>query len=250
MGGIDLAPHIAAAMNASGIVVLQTSFASVHTDTHRIARSNGARILDMWGWEEETMVVGGALADYGEVARITERVTEALSKAKTGRFTTPEGSDMTFSLEGRTSNSLIGVARDLGEFTACPDGESAISPIEGSASGVMANPFSIERKDPGFVTEPIRIEVAGGQPPPPSPLAAVGRYRRPRKKHCRVCRRYQPRLPQAVHHARGQEILRHLPYGRGRQPEHWRRHQRPHTRGHGLRQPHRLGRRRNHFERW
>ena len=70
---------------------------------------------------------------------------------------------MTFSLEGRTCYSLIGIARNPGEFTACPDGESAISPVEGSASGVMINPFSIERKDLGFVTEPMRIEVEGGK---------------------------------------------------------------------------------------
>ncbi len=163
MGGIDPPPQVAAAMNASDIVVLQTSFATVHTDTVRNALKQNARVLDMWGWEEEMMVAGGALADYDEVERITKRVTEILTKAKTGRFTTPEGCDMNFSLEGRTCHPLIGVARNPGEFTACPDGEAAISPLEGSASGVMVNPFSIERKDLGFVTEPIRLEIENGQ---------------------------------------------------------------------------------------
>lgn len=176
MGGIDLPPHVAGAMNASDVVVLQTSFASVHTDTHREARKHGARILDMWGWEEEMMTVGGALADYDEVARITGRVTEALSKAATGRFTTPEGCDISFSLKGRDSNSLIGVARNPGEFTACPDGESAIAPVEGTTNGVMVNPFSIERKDLGFVTEPIRIEVKDGQVVSISGSAAADRF--------------------------------------------------------------------------
>ncbi len=147
---------------ASRTAAVQTSFATVHTDATRNALKLNTRILNMWGWEEEMMVAGGALADYGEVERITRKVTEVLTRAGTGRFTTPEGCDMTFSLEGRTCHSLIGVARNPGEFTACPDGEAAISPVEGSANGVMVNPFSIEHKDLGFVEEPMRLEIRDG----------------------------------------------------------------------------------------
>jgi len=163
MGGIDPPPHVAAAMYESDIVVLQTSFATVHTNTVRESLKRGTRVLDMWGWVEEMMVVGGALADYDEVARITHRTAEALTRAQTGRFTTPDGCDMSFSLAGRPCHSLIGVAREPGQFTACPDGEAAISPLEGTADGVMVNPFSIERQDLGFVTEPIRLEVRNGK---------------------------------------------------------------------------------------
>ncbi|OGL67987.1 MAG: hypothetical protein A3J27_04320 [Candidatus Tectomicrobia bacterium RIFCSPLOWO2_12_FULL_69_37] len=163
MGGVDPLPQVGAAMAASDVVVLQTSFATVHTDTARAALKKGARILDMWGWREDMMVAGGALADYDEVARITRKLADILTKARRGRFTTPEGCDMAFSLEGRTCFPLIGVARQPGEFTAVPDGEAAMSPVEGTAEGVMVNPFSIERKDLGFVKEPIRLEVKGGK---------------------------------------------------------------------------------------
>ncbi len=163
MGGIDPLPQVGAAMSASDVVVLQTSFATVHTDTARAALKRGARILDMWGWREDMMVAGGALADYEEVGRITKKLADIFTRAKRGRFTTPDGCDMEFSLEGRTCFPLVGLARNPGEFTAIPDGEAAMSPVEGSASGVMVNPFSIERKDLGFVREPIRLEVREGK---------------------------------------------------------------------------------------
>ncbi|MEE9274964.1 MAG: aminopeptidase [bacterium] len=163
MGGIDPLPQVGAAMMASDVVVLQTSFATVHTDTVRAALKEGVRILDMWGWQEDMMVAGGALADYEEVGRITKKITGILTEAKSGRFTTPDGCDMTFSLEGRTCHPLIGMARNPGEFTAVPDGEAAMSPVESTARGVMVNPFSIEQKDLGFVKEPIRLEVKDGK---------------------------------------------------------------------------------------
>jgi leucyl aminopeptidase (aminopeptidase T) len=163
MGGIDPPPHVGAAMAASDIALFQTSFATIHTDTARRAIGSGTRFVDMWGWREDMMVAGGALANYDEVERVTKRLAEILDRARTGRFTTPDGCDMTFSLEGRNTFPLIGVARNSGDYAAFPDGEAAIAPVEGSSSGVMVNPFSIEQKDLGFVQEPIRLEIKDGK---------------------------------------------------------------------------------------
>jgi leucyl aminopeptidase (aminopeptidase T) len=42
-------------------------------------------------------------------------------------------------------------------------GEIAISPVTGSAEGVLVQPFCIEKKELGYVTEKITIEVRGGR---------------------------------------------------------------------------------------
>lgn len=175
-GGIDPPPHVGAAMAASDVAILQTSFATIHTETARSALRRGARVLDMWGWREDMMVAGGALADYDEVARVTRKISDIYTEAKSGRFTTPEGCDMRFSLEGRTCFPLVGVARGPGEFAACPDGEAAMSPLEGTANGVMVNPFSIERKDLEFVAEPMRIEIRDGKAASITGGAAADRF--------------------------------------------------------------------------
>ncbi len=163
MGGIEPPPHVGAAIYGSNVVILQTSFDLDHTDAVREALRKGVRLVDMWGWVEEMMVVGGALADYDEVARVTKALSDIFRNAKEGRFTTPEGSDMTFSLDGRSCIPLFGFAQNKGEFTAYPDGEGAMSPVEGTAKGIMVNPFSIEHKELGFLTEPMRIEVKDGK---------------------------------------------------------------------------------------
>jgi len=162
MGGVEPPAHVAAAMKASDCIYLQGSFAATHTDAVREALAAGARVVDMWGFEEEMMTVGGAMADYEEIARITRKLGERLNAARKGRFTTPDGCDMTFSLEGRECVEFNGVAADPGRITACPDGEGAISPVEGSAEGVMVNPVSVEHGELGFVSEPMRLEVSGG----------------------------------------------------------------------------------------
>ena len=163
MGGVDPPVHVGAAMSASDVVILQTSFATVHTDTARVALKKGVRIIDMWGWEENMMTEGGSMADYTEVKQYTERLAELIRKAGHIRFTTPKGSDFRVSIEERPCFTLTGTATEKGSFTAFPDGEVALSPVEGSAEGVLVDPISIEHKDLGILQKPFgRVEVSAG----------------------------------------------------------------------------------------
>lgn len=163
MGGVDPPAHVTAAIQASDVVFFQTTSATFHTDTMRDALSKGVRTLEMWGFEEEMMVTGPLGVDYAEMERVTTALTGLMTKGKRGRFTTPEGTDLSFSMEGRPGLGLLQLARNPGEHCACPGGEAAVCPVMGSAEGVMANPFSIEHRALGFVAEPMRIEVRGGR---------------------------------------------------------------------------------------
>jgi leucyl aminopeptidase (aminopeptidase T) len=116
----------------------------------------------MWGFEEEMMVVGGANVDHAEMESLSLKLTERLTRAKRGRMTTPEGSDISFSLDGREGFALLQTAHKSGEHCACPGGEATICPVRGSASGVLVSPFCIEHKDLGQITAPMRIEVKAG----------------------------------------------------------------------------------------
>ncbi len=162
MGGIDPPPHVGAAIHASDVAILQTSYASFHTNTVRQALAKGTRVLEMWGFEEEMMVVGGANVDYKEMESIPMKLSDLMTKAKTGRFTTPEGTDISFSIEGREAFALLQTARGPGEHCACPGGEATICPVLGSANGVLVSPFCIEHKDLGQITDHIRIEIKDG----------------------------------------------------------------------------------------
>lgn len=163
MGGVEPPPIVAAAMQAADAVLLQTSYATFHTNAARTAMARGTRVCDMWGFDEEMMLRGGITADYEEVQRLSERLAEVMRGARRARMTTPEGTDITVSLEGRKIITLYGMARRSGENCALPDGETVVSPLEGSAEGVLVNPFTIEKREIAFPREPVRVEVRAGR---------------------------------------------------------------------------------------
>ncbi len=163
VGGVDPPTPAAAAIQAADVVIAQASYAIVHTETVRVALRRGARLCDMWGFNEDMMIRGGATADYVKVRELSQRIAQILTSGKKARLTTRDGTDITLSLEGRQAHVLGALATEPGQFCAFPDGEAAISPVEGSAKGILVNPFSMEQRDIGFVKENISIKVEAGK---------------------------------------------------------------------------------------
>ena len=163
VGGVDPPLSAAAAIQAADVVVAQASYAILHTETVREALRRGARVCEMWGFNEDMMVRGGATADYGEIKELSQRLAQVLTSGKEARLTTREGSDLTMSLADRQAHVLAASATEPGQFCAFPDGEAAISPLEGSAKGILLNPFCMEKEGLGFLKEGISLKVGGGK---------------------------------------------------------------------------------------
>jgi leucyl aminopeptidase (aminopeptidase T) len=163
VGGQEPAPPVAAAMQAADAVILQDTYALVHTDAFRAAAAKGVRLVEMWGVTEEMMVRGGLLADYAEVARITNALVALAHGVQKARLTTAGGTDLSVTLAGRPAIPLIGEALYAGSFASLPGGELAFAPVEGTADGVLVDPFLLERHDLGYRREPFRLEVRGGR---------------------------------------------------------------------------------------
>lgn len=161
MGGEEPPAAVAAAMREADAIIVQTSHSMTHTNAERDALRAGARVCNIREVDEEMMVRGGMTADYDQVDRITQRGVALLGAASSARLTTPEGTDLQIDLTGRPAFGLSGFAREPGQFSGLPDGEAAIAPVEGRTTGVVVNPYLIEKI--GQVTEPFRMEVAGGQ---------------------------------------------------------------------------------------
>jgi len=105
---------------------------------------------------------GGVTADYEEVRRLSERLARLLGKSGQVRLTTPEGTDLTLSVRDREIFPFYANVREPGACAALPDGEAAVSPVQGTAEGVLVNPFAIEKHEIGFPREPMRLEVRQG----------------------------------------------------------------------------------------
>jgi len=162
VGGQEPVPAVAAAMRASDAVILQDAYALVHTDAFRAAAAGGVRLVELWGVTEEMMLRGGLVADYHEVARLTDAVQAALEKSTTARLTTPAGTDITVAIGAHAPVPLTGEALYSGSFCSLPGGELAIAPDEGTASGVLVDPFLLEQRDMGYRKDRLSITVENG----------------------------------------------------------------------------------------
>jgi|SRR5680860_79666 len=160
MSGVEPPEIVAAAMSAADAIINQTSHSMTHTNAQRAAIAKGARVCNIRNVDEDMMIRGGITADYKEVKRLSDTLVELINQGEWVRITTPEGTDLKFSIKGRSGFSLSGYATNPGEFSGLPDGEAACAPLEGTADGVIVNPYMIE--DIAVVKDPIRIEFKVG----------------------------------------------------------------------------------------
>jgi len=152
---------VAAAMKAADVVIQPVTYAMTHTDATRDALRAGARVLVLRGVTEDIMTRGAMLADYDKIERVTKEVARLLTEARTARVRTPAGTDLTLSLDGRAAVALTGRVGGPGTFAAMPDGEAALSPVEGTAQGTIVVEHTMDSL--GLLDQPIRMTVRDGR---------------------------------------------------------------------------------------
>jgi leucyl aminopeptidase (aminopeptidase T) len=152
---------VAAAMKAADVVIQPVTYAMTHTDATQEALRAGARVLVLRGVTEDIMTHGAMLADYDRVDRLTRAVQRRMTDAKMARVATPTGTDLVMSLAGRAAVALTGRVGGPGTFAAMPDGEAAISPVEGTAEGTLVVDHTMDSI--GLLDQPIRMTVRAGR---------------------------------------------------------------------------------------
>lgn len=141
------------------LFVAPTSRSLTHTRARKEATEAGVRGATLPGITPETME-RCLSADYHAVARRSERLAEVLSRGKVARVTTPAGTDITMSIEGRQAIADTGLLTERGAFGNLPAGEAFLAPVEGTAEGVIMVDGSIG--DSGALAEPITLTVRKG----------------------------------------------------------------------------------------
>lgn len=152
---------IAAAMKAADVIFTPVSVSITHTSAIHDACAAGARAVAMTGFTERMMKGGGIEADFRELKPVCERVAGYLDRGSEVRVTTLAGTDVTLTIAGR-----VGIAKtcivEPGEFSPVPDIEATVSPVEGSANGVIVADASIPYLDIGVLNEPVQFSVHDG----------------------------------------------------------------------------------------
>jgi len=153
---------VVAAMVAADVCLCIMSKSIYHTSAKGRAQQAGTRgcfnapaALDAW-------TQGAMAADYTVIREVAERLAERLRAGTWVRVTSPAGSDITVSREGREPKGwYTGIVRDPGEISAFPGGEVSFPPLEGTANGVIV--FERVVTDLGAIREPITITVEDGE---------------------------------------------------------------------------------------
>jgi leucyl aminopeptidase (aminopeptidase T) len=159
--GTEPPAAIAKAMTVVDCIIMPVSKSLSHTDAVRQAIQQGARVISMTAFTENQMIEGGLFADFRNEKPTCDKVAALLSDGEEILFTTPAGTNLRFSVEGRSGNSHACVVDSPG-FTALPNIEANISPVEGTANGVIVGDGSIPYYNIGVLDEPVVFKVKDG----------------------------------------------------------------------------------------
>jgi leucyl aminopeptidase (aminopeptidase T) len=153
---------VAAAMRAAHVVFTPVSRSITHTKAMRAALEQGARAVLMTAYTDEILSSDALIAtDFVGQADVCRRIGRAFTGGERVHLTTPRGTDLSFSIEGRTANVLTNIP-DPGELAPVPDIEVNVVPVEGTAHGTMIFDASVPYLGIGVLTEPITCEVLAG----------------------------------------------------------------------------------------
>lgn len=154
---------VAALLREAGAVIELTSMFIGSSRARRAATAVGVRYLAMPGVRFETFRDDGPLSvDFDEIRGDAERVGAAWDEASRFRLTTPAGTDLRGSVEGRPGRVLHGLAREEGAYMAPPDIEAGTAPVEASSAGVAVIDADLLFMGQGPLPSPVVLHVVAG----------------------------------------------------------------------------------------
>jgi leucyl aminopeptidase (aminopeptidase T) len=128
----------AALMRKPQVILAITTYSLSHTNARLNATKAGARIASMPGFEAGMLEEGGPMAvDYLQVSRDCHIFATRLTSASQVQVKTPAGTDLRFSIAGRTAHVDDGLYNTDAKFGNLPAGEAYIVPVEGTGEGTL-----------------------------------------------------------------------------------------------------------------
>lgn len=160
INGEEPSEEIAHLMQQFDVVFIPTAKSLTHTDARRNASKKGVRIATFPGITKEVMI-RGLNADYKKISKLSIKLKKVLEQGKEIRVTAPAGTDISFSIKGRTAFASKGLFHKKGESGNLPTGETFLAPVEGTSNGVFVVDGSMAGL--GLIKKNnIRIEVKNG----------------------------------------------------------------------------------------
>jgi aminopeptidase len=130
--------EVARLMGSCDVVIAPTTYSLTYTNATREALGRGARIATMPGLTMEMLMSGSLNADYNRISKYIRKFSKIVSRAKSLRIISEEGTDISMSIDGREwITEDTGLCHRRGSITNLPAGEVFIAPKENTANGVI-----------------------------------------------------------------------------------------------------------------
>ena len=161
-GGQEPPEIITQAMKKADVIIMPVTLSISHSFAIHNALEQGVRVLALSGMVEEQMYIGGINADFEKQRPECNRFADYFSNSNTIKITSPGGTNFTASIENRKGNSHPCIVDKPGAYSAVPNIEANVAPVENTSEGVIVVDGSIPSF--GIVTPqiPIKMEIKGG----------------------------------------------------------------------------------------
>jgi leucyl aminopeptidase (aminopeptidase T) len=159
--GEEPPPQVHAAMVTSDVILQATTTVMAFTQAKKEACERGARMAAMTGIVPEILISPALLrTDFEKELQTIEKVGEKVRKARHAKITTPAGTNLEMSLEGRNPDSCTSLLDSPGRLTGLPNLEVYIAPIESSVNGVAVIDGTLSSS--GLVSHPVTLTIKNG----------------------------------------------------------------------------------------
>lgn len=153
---------IAQAMLSADLIIMPVSKSISHSQAVKDALDNGARVLAMSAFVEEQMYKGGINADFEKQKKICLQFAKYFSDSNIIHISSEGGTNFSANLTNRKGNAHYCIVENPGEYSAVPNIEANISPVEGDSEGCIVIDGSVPNFDIGLIRTPIKMPIKNG----------------------------------------------------------------------------------------
>ena len=153
---------VAAAIREANVIFSPVRFSITHTRAMRAALESGARAILMTAYTDDMLECPALIdTDFEAQVDLCRRIGQAFTDGSFVRLTSPKGTELSFSIEGRKANVLTNIP-EPGQLAPVPDIEVNVVPVTGSAEGRLIADASVPYLGIGVLDEPVVCEIEAG----------------------------------------------------------------------------------------
>jgi leucyl aminopeptidase (aminopeptidase T) len=144
--------------DVADVVIAMANNSTSHTRFRHLVNAAGGRFASLPHFDPEMFFTSMAV-DWHALAERTARLATEVNRAVGLRLSTPNGTRLSFSMEGRRAEGDDGLLTAPGSFGNLPAGEVYLAPLEGTAEGELVIEYAPTRR----LVSPLRMIVRGGE---------------------------------------------------------------------------------------